>query len=337
MKVFYFFLFLITFHNASLSQETRFNKKDSAKIADVDYIQYNLDSTDKSGLTIKLPFSRISFFDVRYDTSFIAINWQANKNFMFGLNIQNRKFNLTGGLAGSLTNYFDRFYNDNFSRSNAEVVCFIKKFSINLKDTMLDDRKPHGSINNIKFETECYYFVGDSLFPAIRIDTSYSEEITKIKKSFSELIKEIIHPLIERMTGIDSLTMRKRKSYTLQQIQDRYQSRFNLSILTTKEYKKGIYKNFREFINNGPSITEFTVKNAGFNTYLYDADGQIISKVFGFCDGINCWMYGGAFCSPLVRVGNSFEYFYTTYFVGQYMTTTKKYLFALNMENGRVD
>jgi hypothetical protein len=256
------------YYTTALPQETKFNKKDSAKIADVDYIQYNLEGTDKSNLDTKLPFGKISFFDVRYDTSFMAINWQANKNFMVGFNIQNKKYNLTGGLAVSLTNYFNKFFSNNFSRSNAEVVCFIKKFSVNLKDTMLDDRKPHGSINSIKFETECYYRVGRSLFPAIRIDTTYTEEITKIRNTFSGLTKEIIHPLIERITGIDSLKMLKRNSYTLQQIQDRYQSRFNLPILTTKEYKKGIYQNFHEFINNAPSITEFTVKSEGFNTYL---------------------------------------------------------------------
>lgn len=38
------------FYNVFLSQNTRYNKKDSAKIVDAQYIQYDLENTEKSNL-----------------------------------------------------------------------------------------------------------------------------------------------------------------------------------------------------------------------------------------------------------------------------------------------
>jgi len=48
-------------------------------------------------------------------------------------------------------------------------------------------------------------------------------------------------------------------------------------------------------------------------------------------------MFGGAFCSPLIRIGNSFEYFYNLYLYNGYMYIPRKLLLALNMENGGID
>ncbi len=341
MKVFYFFLILIFFHNTSLSQDTRFNEKDSAKIADIKYIQYDLENFGKSNLAIKLPISKIIFFDVRYDTSFIAISWHPNINSVTGAYNQNSKYNLTNGLTASLATYFNEFYKNNFSRNNAEIACFIKRFSITPKGSIIaiaQSNNENENVNNIKFEVECYYKAKDLLYPAIRIDTSYAERSTRIKKSFLEITREILQPLIDRVPLIDSAKMQKRHSYTLQQIQERYQGRFNLPILTTDQYKRGIYKSFQEFINNSPSITEFSIKNKGYNVLLYNSSGAIISsKIFGFYDGEICWVYGGAYCSPLIKVGNSFEYFYTLYILKGIVQTSKKFLLVLDMENSEIE
>ncbi|TDH25235.1 hypothetical protein EXU57_14110 [Segetibacter sp. 3557_3] len=330
-------LVLLVCYHASHAQETRFNKRDSVRIIGVPHKWYNLDSSSKSNHPTKLPFGRVLFFDVRYDTSFIAISWQANQQFQLGANNQNTKFNLTGGLEKSLNNYVDRHFKTNYSNTDASVFCYIKKLHIGFKDTLLENSRPGESINKINLEVECYYKTGDTLYPALRIDTSYAESIGRLKKEFPELIQDLLKPLFEKLETIDPEKIKKRKAYQPAEIKERYQSRFNLPILTTKAYKRGVFRSFNEFINHAPSIREFTIKEEGTKVLLYDDQGQSISHVFGFSDGSDLWVFRGAYCAPLIRVGNGFEFFVTVYMVRRYATTTRKYLLALNMETGRVD
>jgi hypothetical protein len=355
MKASLLFAFGLILHNICLSQLEDILGNDEAKILNPAYIKYDLVCTEKGNPSIRLPFSKINLFDVRYDTTCIALNWGVNANGQVGFNIQNKKYTLRDGLATGLTNYFNTFYQDNFSENGAEIFCYIKRFSVTVKDTMIDFKSSGENIDNIKFEVECLYKEGDLFFPALRIDTSYSLNVVKARKNFTDLVKEIIQPLIEKLPNIDTVKIFKRTAYTFQQIDDRYQSRFNLPILTTKTYTKGVYQNFREFINNAPSITKYTFKKG----VLLDSTGTIISsKIFGFCDGSKCWLfslgnhvpyglgYGATFSSgyltPLVRVSNSFEYFYKIYSYDNSSNAYSvrgsiKFLMMLNMDDGSVN
>jgi hypothetical protein len=316
-----------------------------------------------------MPFNKVSFNDVRYDTSFIAINWQAANNSLSEA-AMNKKYNLTGGLAPGLTSYINQYFSNNFSSNDAELVCYIKRFAVALKDTSLAFFNPQERINTqktniINLEIECYYKAGDSLFPAFRIDSAYEVLLTKIRKDFPAVVKEVISPLLERMSNVDTGRILKRKSYTEGQIADRYQARFNLPILTANPGKRGIYKSFEEFKNNAPSITVFDKKTGKMkvnaapiktfdatsllssalerrNTtvFLYDANGELISpsKIFGFCDSSGYWIQHGAFYYPLIRVGNAFEFMYIYHYAdANYHTHSVEILFPLNLENGHID
>ncbi len=350
-------------------QYNRSNRKDSAKIIDADYKQYSLNVTEPYQGAGKLPFNKISFNDVRYDTSFIAVNWQSNMDLLF-LESLNKKYTLDNGLAASLTNYFHQYYADNFSDNGAALVCYIKKFAITLKDTLLDFYKPkegfnEEKINNIHVEIEGYYKTGDALYPAFRMDTVYAYRFTKIKREFPQFIKEIIGPLIRKINIADTAKILSRKPYNEEQVAEKYQSRFKLPILTADSVKKGIYKNFDEFRNNAPSITNFTIKtdrmriNASAikridatslvmaalqrkstTVFLYDTNGELISPatIFGFSDGSTSWIEHGAFFYPLIRVANAFEFLYIFYYNdGNDHTHSMKVLFPLSMENGSLD
>ena len=338
MKYSLIFLLYLFFCNHCFSQYTRSNKKDSSKILNAENLLYDLKSDSKSKMTRKLPFNKIIFFDVRYDTSFIAINWQTNRNLMIGPGNYNKKFSLTDGLASGLTNYLNAFYADNFPGNNADLLCYVKKFSFTLKDTLAEDRHADKSINSITVELECFYKTGTRLYPALRFDTSYVVTISRMKKTFSELVKDMIDPFVERISNIDSGQSVKKNSYTEEQINERYQSRFNIPVLTTDQYKRGVYRNFKEFRNNAPSLTNFKVKTKGQATFLYDAGDNIINPlhIFGFSDGKMCWIQHGAYCYPLVRVGNAFEFLYPVPVRTNYGHYDIKLLLALNMESGNI-
>lgn len=336
MKTFCLFLLFFHIQNIVFPQNTRFNRADSSLITDAEYTPFDL-SQETNSLNTNLPFKGITFFDMRYDTSFIAINWQANPSTSMWTIHQNRKLNLSEGLARGLTNYFNYYFTGNFSK-NAELICYIKNFSVGLKDTLLESRKDNETINQVKFEAECYYKLGDNFYPAVRIDTTYSKRITQVIKNASSLTKEILNPLIKRILAIDTLKIMKRTAYNSEQISDRYQTRFQLPILQDSAYNTGVYKTFQEFINNQPSITKYTIAKEKNRVLLYDENENIISNVFGFNDGKDFWIFKGAFCSKLIRIGNAFEYFFTIYIRWDYVyTTAKKYLFSLNMETGKTD
>ena len=109
MKLLSIFLLHVLSFCICFSQEKIYYKKDSSLILNTDYVQYELENNEKSNLAGKLPFNKITFFDVRYDTSFIAINWQVNRGLIIGKKKYNKKFNLTGGVATSLTDYFNEY------------------------------------------------------------------------------------------------------------------------------------------------------------------------------------------------------------------------------------
>src|ERR1700690_3284616 len=104
MKPAFIFLLYLFCSVICLSQKTAFNRRDSSIIADPNNVNYDLDADEKSELTTKLPFEKIIFSDVRYDTSFVAINWQVNSGVKIGKTFK-KKLNATNGLAAGLTRY----------------------------------------------------------------------------------------------------------------------------------------------------------------------------------------------------------------------------------------
>ncbi len=349
------------------AQYDRSNNNDSDKIINAKYRFYTL-TRDKDEMTnTDLPFHHITFKDVRYDTTFIAINWQSAGNRSGSTASVNKKFNLDSGLASGLTIYFNR-YNTNTSHDTGdELICYIKSFSISAKDTSLQyfnpkEQEARSKDNIVKLGVECYYKKDNGLFPALRVDTVYTYHLTGIRRDFPDIIKDMADLMIQKMKAADIDKIVKRKAYTEPEIEARYNGRFNLPILTATTYQRGIYKTFAEFINNAPSITTFDIKTEKIrvggeqktrllnpykfeqprNTavYLYDANHDIISAstVYGFCDGATCWIQHGAFYYSLIRVCNTFEFLYNYYYTNNNGDTFyTKNIFSLNMDNGNVN
>lgn len=335
------------------SQHTAYNKRDSSIISDPKNATYTLYANEKSELSTSLPFAAVTFADVRYDTTFVAINWQANSGIKAGRTFK-EKMNLVDGLAAGLTSYANDLYKSNFSPGGKDLLRFIKKFSITLKNSHANDRYLGIKSGSINVELECYYKSGNLLFPAIRLDTSYEETKSRINKTFPQLVKEMIHPFLNKLSRMDTASVLKRKAYPENEIQNKYLGNFNIPILTTEHFTKGVYKNFAEFKNNAPSITNFSIKdvyrfldNVRFNL-LYDSAKNIINtlEIFGFCDGTTCWIQHGDHCFPLVRIDHSFEYLYYIFPNSNGSSQPPslidrispiKFLFAVNMESGNAE
>ena len=344
------------------AQYDNINKNDSLKILDAKYEYRTLDINKNEHANVQLLYDTIMFKDVRYDTSFIAIVYPL---FHFS-KTYNVKLNLDNGFAKNVSNYFNYYYKTNNNNSHKELVCYIKKFSITLQYDFLEHYNEgdlrDDILNLVNIEVECYYKSGDTLFPAARFDTAYAHHFPEIILNMSSILKELLKPLMNKIESINAESVIKRKSYTEEEITERYAKRFDIPILTTNIYKKGVYKNFNEFRNNTPSIDSFNIsadkiKVSAANQrssyqeslfrriiqkrntaiFLYNKNNQLItpSEIFGYCDGSTLWIQHGAFYYPLVRISNAFEFMYIFHFSDNNKNTYTRYiLMPLNMETG---
>ena len=338
------------------------NKKDSIKVLDAKYRFYDLTGS-KARAGVQLPYDSIEFRDVRYDTTFVMMTFPP----LHVSRTYNVKVNLDSGLAQNLTKYFNNYYSSVNNNGRKTLVCYIKKFSVTLQYELLEHFFNSGNLeddtaNRVTTEIECYYKKDDVLFPAVRLDTSYLHHFPDIILNAAKQIRGLFEPLMNKIEHVNLENVEKRKAYTEPEIVKRYADRFNIPILQTAAYKKGVYKTFTEFRNNAPSIDSFKVStdkmkvnesNRGLfdpesllwkafqtrNTaiFLYDKNNTLISpsEIFGYCDGKTIWIEHGAFFYPLGKIGNSFEFMYIYHYADQnFRTNTLFILTPLNMETG---
>lgn len=363
MKCVNLLLLLLMLQNACFAQYDNTNKRDSIKIIDANYSYHTLTAEKNERGDVRLPYDTIVFKDVRYDTTFFAMDYP-----LFRISkTYNIKENFSGGFAKNITDYFNTYYATANKSEGEALICFIKKFAITLQYDFLEHYN-EGNLqddimNQVAIEVECYYKHGDTLFPAVRFDTAYTHHFPVPLLNVPAAIKDLLKPLMEKIEQADLERITKRKFYTQTEIIKRYNDRFNIPILTTGTYKKGVYKNFNEFKNNSPSIDSFTItidklKVNGTGTklfdptsliyralqkrntaiFLYDENNQLISpsNIFGFSDGETIWIQHGAFFYPLEKVGNSFEFMYAYHYNdGNDRTRTIYILSPLNMETGK--
>ena len=362
MKHNFVLLFLLLLQQAATAQHDNANKRDSSKVLNAKYFYTDLNNDKQEVAVTQLPFRKIRFDDVRYDTSFIAINW----NLFSFTNTLNHKYDCNGGLASSLSRYFNRYYITSDS-ANGELVCYIKKFSITLNYELLDHFNAGSDLfkeskNDIAVTIECYYKTNGLLYPATRLDTVYTTHFINHEAKFTDAVKEMLTPLMYKTERLHLAAITNRKGYTAAQISDRYAERFSLPVLTSNVNKKGVYKSLAEFKNNTPSIDSFSIstdklKYNATNTrridavslvtkavqkrntavFLYDANHEMInpSSVFGYSDGDTFWIQHGAFYYPLIKIGNAFEFIYIYHYTDEnHRTQTLYVLMPLNLETG---
>jgi len=98
-------------------------------------------------------------------------------------------------------------------------------------------------------------------------------------------------------------------SYLLSEIQAGVKKRFDLPVFSQPS-KKGVYKNFTEFRNNDPSITDFNIAyHKGKSMMLEDGQGKAIptENIWGFCDGEKRYFYMRKELIELIPCDKSFR------------------------------
>ncbi|MEX6687768.1 hypothetical protein QTN47_09705 [Danxiaibacter flavus] len=280
MKICTLFILIIGFSCKMAAGQYKERKKDAAYISKIKtkYLTLGIDSKSTERRTFS--FEKISFADVRTDTSSIGnygqlIQWLT----IFSIG-QNSMISLSGGLAHSLTGYCNNHYSQSLTKNNTEIVCYIKKFRVRGKDTLTSFPQFQGDQNlEIRSEIECYYRKNGYQYPATRIDTSLFETSTGDTSAVYRLTKKLMDCLADKWAKANEATIFNRKAYTDEDINKRY-SKNEIRILTDTIYRRGVYKNMLEFRANRPSIDSFSLETGKKNTvFLFDSNGDIINTL----------------------------------------------------------
>ena len=297
----------------------------------IEQVFYSLDTGGAPDIQKALPFSKVVVHDVRFDTSFIALYWQWDLLRI----IRSQKLNLSGGFPSCISTYLNNSFKENLTENGSEMVCYFKKFSLTGKDTLIENIRRNEAFSQVKVEVECFYKTGELFFPAFKHEATYTDRSIKLKESFSSIVREMLEPLKQKLISMDSSSVVKKKSFTREEVQNRYAERFNVPILTASNYVRGVYRNWQEFRRNMPSIRKFRVKTVRSGGYfLIDSSNNVItpSTIFGFCDGQTIWLQSGDFGYPLYKVGNSFEFFHVVYYRSGYASIPVRLIYALSMD-----
>lgn len=324
---------ILLFTSHSLCQSTGNYRSDSIDLSNIREIQVSLDTSKQVADKPIHPFGAFTIYDVRFDTTQIG-HYVSFTNILYPL-IRNYKINFNGGACQSLSQYLNNYFENNFNNNKNDVVIFLKKLYIIRKDTITTNESLNRNIGQINIQTEVFLRSGNTYYAAFKIDTSFIESFLTKKKEVAEEMKEnLLMPALKylqnKINTTDWEKVQKKKAFDETVVYENYfKNRFNLPILI-QPYKRGVYRNFSEFVNNNPSITQFKViREKSRSVSLVDQNGNYITtlQIFGFSDGQKCWIQRGNFCYPLIKSGNSFSFYLTFY-------SNLKLLYTVDMEKG---
>jgi hypothetical protein len=253
------------------------------------------------------PFDSVIFHDVRYDTTTIGVT---NKiAFLLDKN-RFKCVTFSTGLASFLNTLLNTVKQP--GNHNTKLICYIKKFRITELDSTFEYNTKKSRQVQIKAALDAFYFHSNNLYPAFRVDTTFSQLLSENKNTYS-IVDSLLMSFCAKALHIDTARIIKRKIYTQENIDSMYRQRFAMPILKTTIFKRGVYTSKEEFFNNAPSITEYEWKPGKKVNILYTTDENnqwnvTRKSIFGFCDGTYIWLRVEESFYPAFRRENSFEF-----------------------------
>lgn len=282
---------------------------------------YELTPNTLAPSSIHFPFGNIKILDVRFDTSKLgfesAIRYHNVKLSDF------KMITLKGGVQQGIESFYNNYYSLCFKDPAYNLFIVLKtlwidnfpgKININGLEKNVAYKESFQDVH-LKFE---YYFQKDnSFYPVKRIDTVFklTEGLLNLnqlslKKNDLSFFTYAIKSALE-ICDFDFLKSKipNTKQLSLANIDSFNLARFRLPVLTTNTLKKGIYLDYKELLNNSPSVTNFELKSIKkVQFYFNNQKEERVKKWFAVMD--DSGLHSGATANDkIIRVGNTFEGF----------------------------
>ncbi len=286
---------------------------------------YKLKVKGTAPANLHLPFGGIKIIDSRFDSS--KVGFIMSKDFFRNEMTIFKKLKIRNGLAKSLEDYYNTYYENAFKPNNLKLLIIIKKFWIT--STNPYHHQAQGNSRNLFAGTslhakwELYIFKDDEALAFKRIDTVIKSELQVAdylfdkddsEASSSTRINGLLNFFIEQFNydkPVSVFREREKKSYA--KIRQINESRFLLPVLADSNINNGVFMNFTEFKNNEPSVKKFKENTMNYRTfkkeeYLTNDKDSLINNYWAYTINkqTRISQYGN---DKLFRQGNTFEFF----------------------------
>ncbi len=157
-------------------------------------------------------------------------------------------------------------------------------------------------------------------FPLYRVDSifTFKEKLNdyagiKFVDNANLFVRTVLKISLERLGDINfDEIITKRRKLAFDDIYLGYSKKMDVPVLKFIDLKKGVYKDFKEFKANTPSITDYELRKGAVGDILYIKEGiseYPTRNAWGFCDGTDIFINSGDKYSKLVRRENTFYFF----------------------------
>ncbi len=260
--------------------------------------------------TSLLPFSRITVWDARADTNKIGFFKTSKEN-----NATFKKIVVRHNLTRTSEIFFDQTFAKSYSKDKRELLMVIRKLFFNMDYEYFHPARKSEKIKNpyylLHLKVDFHYNAGNSFVPLKKIDSIilFTHKFKSKRKglligsSLINVIKPLIHINIDQfITG--------RKIYSAESLAIYYLRQTQYPIIIDTSLKDGVYKTFREFKQNSPSITNFIFQNKKKSDEVYEirnGDTTLMRNIWGVCSEGKIFFKSGNQFYRLHKQGNTFE------------------------------
>lgn len=294
MKPFAFLLLLLPLTIPAIAQKSGIGQQLIQKKCVVDRLPLPL---DKYGRDFPELFRQISVMDARPDTSRIGIVRTSRTG-------QN-EVRFHSPVSEQLTGYLNAAYSRPAGRYQLLIV--LKDLWIAFPDSF--EARAYFELN-IRFRVEAYVKVNDGYGPLMRFDTTLTGlRGLSVSLLATNEIRDLFDLFMNQVAATDPGRERRLVSY--HQIDSFNSARFDYPMDTATRLTKGVYATVDEFLNNAPSILNYTIdKDPAGKPQLNvaDEDGKMYFNhtAWGFCDSNQVYVMMDGNLFPVFSVGHQF-------------------------------
>jgi hypothetical protein len=272
---------------------------------------------------LKLPFASIQIIDSRPDTSIIGFRRLSE----FSPNTF-KKVTLTNGVRKGIEDFYNQYYQQNFTPNGKVLLISIRKLWINFypEDISPTQKRENAvrSVQDVHARFEYYIGAENEYVPLQRTDTVFQLN-PAAKESIEEDENQLpffcfsLENMVENVAYDYLKEVEAKKKMSLQDVYAYNSHALNLPILK-EPVKTGVYLTLDEFRKNEPSIKVFRSVNVLRRRIneIRDEKDNLIRHYFAYFDGKELFIFSPAFLNSATasrnhlnafRVQNSFQFF----------------------------
>lgn len=205
-----------------------------------------------------------------------------------------------------LTSYFQSYinkkYESSYNKDGVHFLWVLKNVRINQRPFEFGD-KAYLYFNAdvyISKDGNSYNFV--TAVDTLLIEGDVNYDINMHYRNIRNALQLLLQTTIDKGRNFTDTA----NSFLVTQLISKEQQRFNLPIYTDTLYKEGAYANFKEFLNNSPSIIDFKTVVANKNKTVIIVSGKDSIQPWGICQKGELYKYHQSNLIAIEKQANGF-------------------------------